>query len=160
MPVNRFSTVFLVIGVMLTVGLICLSCEESTPDSRTTRYRPPTTTTTTTPTPTATTTDNFPRSLSGSAGCREWTSLIDELSNGARTEAKVRPYFIELIRLENVEKVELLYEQYFSKAAESELKERGAAVHVAAWGALEEGVDLAATYLTDACHYYGYESPF
>ena len=102
----------------------------------------------------------FPTSVAGETGCAQWTILIDSLSGGSRTESIVRPHFIKLILSENFPKTEQLYERHFSQAVEPELKERGAAVAVASRGALEFSVDLAATYLTDACYYYGHESPF
>ena len=72
----------------------------------------------------------------------------------------VRPHYVKLILLKNVTMVEALYEQYFSKAVEPELRERGEAVALASRLASEEAVDLAATYLTDACYYYHHKSPY
>ena len=60
----------------------------------------------------------------------------------------------------DVEKVEALNERHFSQAVEPELKARGELVHVAVSAGIGESVDIAATYLTDACYYYGHESPF
>ena len=103
---------------------------------------------------------DLPRSVSGARGCSEWTELIHDLSSGGRSEAEVRPHYVKLMLLENVRRLEQLYESHFRSAIEPELRERGELVMRAAQSALEETVDVSAIYLTDACYHYGYESSY
>ena len=75
-------------------------------------------------------------------------------------EPDVIPHLPEPILLENVEKMAILYDKYFSKADEPELEARSYALWAVAYEAVEDLTVTAAIHLADACDHYGYKPPF